>query len=487
MTTRIPIKVVGGSYTHKSTPFDAQETINMYVEKGGKGSKSPDIMLRFPGLKPLISLGNGTGQVRLKALYETSNHRCFTVRGTALIEISSSFTEFFRGNLNSSEGAVSMTDNGIDLVIADGTNLYTFTLSSNSLSVITDTDAPQNTPVVDFVDGYIFGFNPDSTSLGAFSSSNLNDATDWLSTDTYFADGSPDNLVALIVCNQKVMVFGSKSYEWYYNTGTLTGTFKRVEGTVNNIGCASTHSVATMNGRVFWIGAASDGHGIVYMSDGYGAQEISTKPLEQYISSLADITDTIGFTIQVEGHYFYILTFISGDRTYIYDLTENEWTRIAYRDDNTGIQGRHRMIASTYFNGKLLAGDYILGIIHELSTTTYTDNTYPQLCERIFTHIEAQKNLIFWQSLELDIQNGVGETNGDATDPFVQLRWSDDGGRNYGNWVDLPLGATGEFTTRVKAWGLGASRNRTYHLRYAFPTPYAIQGNAIAEVNFGKY
>jgi hypothetical protein len=391
------------------------------------------------------------------------------------------------GTLNTTFGPVSMIDNGVDLTIADGTNIYQMLLSTNVLTVVTDSEAPDTTPILDFVDGYIFAFDPASTDLGSFQHSMLKDASSWQTSDILLAEGSPDRVVSLIVNNQEVWVFGSKSYEIYYNTQQLTNTWQRIPGAIKDIGCASTHSVAKMGGHVFWLGSSKEGHAVVYMSEGYGALEISTKPLEQWINAQLTVDDALGFTMQFNGHFIYVISFQTGDRTYCFDLSTRQWFRIAYRDPLTGVQGRHRMNAQAFFNQKNYVGDYALGIVHELSLTTYTDNSNPQVCERYFSHFEDVKETMFWESIEFDIETGVGTTSGQGSDPYIQLRWSDDGGRTYSNWRPVAIGKKGEYNTRAKTNRLGSSRQRVYHIRYSEPTPFSIQEKTIAEVSFGQY
>jgi hypothetical protein len=242
-----------------------------------------------------------------------------------------------------------------------------------------------------------------------------------------------------------------------------------------------------MGGHVFWLGSSKEGHAVVYMSEGYGALEISTKPLEQWINAQLTVDDALGFTMQFNGHFIYVISFQTGDRTYCFDLSTRQWFRIAYRDPLTGVQGRHRMNAQAFFNQKNYVGDYALGIVHELSLTTYTDNSNPQVCERYFSHFEDVKETMFWESIEFDIETGVGTTSGQGSDPYIQLRWSDDGGRTYSNWRPVAIGKKGEYNTRAKTNRLGSSRQRVYHIRYSEPTPFSIQEKTIAEVSFGQY
>jgi len=482
---RIPIPVVGGDYAHSSIPFDRQETLNMFPEPGMSSSSATGVLRRFPGLKLFATLTNGSGQIRSKGMYVTANERLFVVRGSALIELSTAGAESSSGTLISTEGPISMVDNGLQMIIADGTQLYEYILATNVLSVISDVDAPDNSPVVDFVDQYVFGFNPHDVVLGRFQHSNLSDVTDWPSADEYNAESSPDELVSLTANNGKIWAYGSKSTEVWRNTGAARGTWNRIPGTTKDIGCGAAHSVAKMSGRVFWLGASKEGSSIIYMSgDGFSAVEISTKPLESWINSLSDVSDSIGFTFQHEGHYFYMITFKSGDRTYCYDLTTNNWFRVTYRDTTTGYLGRSRIVASAFFGNKNYVGDYAAGLIYELDSDTYSDNGDPQSCERYFPYFQAQKQRIFWKSLQLDIETGVGLTSG--RDPKIQLRWSDDQGRTFGNWEEMSIGKLGEYDKRVRIDRIGWSYDRVYHIRCTEPVKFNVLNDAIGEVRVGR-
>ncbi len=477
--SRIPIPMVGGAYSHRSLSFDAQVCRNLYPEMGGAQSKGGAALLRRPGLLRFLTV-SGTGAIR--GMYPTSTGRLFVVRGTNLAEVSAAGVETSRGVLNTAFGVVSMTDNGITLVIGDGAAVYGLTLANNTLAIIGDADCPDATPVLNFIDGYIFGFDPNAAQIGTFQHSDLNDATAWLSTDVYVAEGSPDRLVSQIANGREVWNFGSQSYEVWYNTGDATRTWARIPGAFGEIGCAATHSVAKIAGSVFWLGASKEGNGTVWRSNGYSAVRISTHPIESDIASFSNISNAVGFTYQQEGHQFYVLSFQTGDRTWVYDLTTNEWSEWAYRNVQTGEPGRHRAISHVFFNGKNYVGDYADGRVYELSLSTYTDDGDPITWERAFPHFEDKKQRIYWHSIQVDFETGVGLTSGQGSNPLVQLRWSDDGGRSWSNWHNRTLGAIGEYRTRVIWRRLGQSRSRVWSIRGSDPVRIAINDTTIAEV-----
>ncbi len=482
--TRIPIPLVGGSYTHNDVPFDRQETVNMFPERGGAQSNSPALLRLLPGLKPWVTLTNGEGSIR--GMYRTSNDRLFVVRGRALVEIDADGTETLRKLLTPFEdGIVPMTDNGVELSIADGSIIYSFTLATNSIAPVLDSDAPDTTPVLEYIDGYIFGFDPDSASIGTFRHSAVNDVTTWEALDVYTAEGSPDRIVTMRALNRTLWIFGSDSFEVWYNTGdsTLGASWAPLEGSYSNIGCGAQYSLAVIRARIFWLGASREGANIIWMAgEGYEAKRISNRAIESQIAGFDQTDDAWGFAFEYEGHHFYVLTFQTGNKTFVYDITENEWVNWAYLDPDTGVQNRSLAVNSVYFNNTNYVGSYEDGEIYELSKTTYTDNDNPRSWERYFPYFDNLHQRITWRMLEIEITTGTGLLTGQGSDPKIQIRWSDNGGRTFGKWHEMTLGLRGKYGTRVMKRLLGQSRNRVYHIRGSEPIPLAIQDNTVAEV-----
>lgn len=487
MRTRIP--TVGGAYEHDSLPFDAQICVNLYAERGGKQSKSAGILRRCPGLSLFKSVGT-SGAIR--GMYQSSTLRWFIVRGADLVELDAAGTETARGTINTTFGTVSMTDNGFELSVVDGTDFFALDLAANTFALITDPNlvAPTNTPQVAFIDGYTFGFDPDSTALGAFRHSVLSDVNTWLAIDLYTAEGSPDKLVSIIANQRELWLFGSRSYEVWFNAGgdnssAANPTWARLEGSFNDIGIVARHSVASMLGSVFWLGNSEQSPAVIYMSQGYQAVPISTKAITTEINKFSDLSDAIGFTEMTDGHYFYHLTFQTGNKTFVYDLTEQEWHTRAHLNTSTGIQDRHRAIGHVTFNNKSFVGDYENGNVYELTPTVFDDNGDPQLCERKFPTLENLKERISCPWIQFDVLTGVGLTSGQGSVPILKMRFSDDGGRTFRKWRQKKTGKIGEYATRVIFRLLGQFRQRIWHLAYSDPTPFSIQDSTVAEFNNG--
>jgi len=63
-----------------------------------------------------------------------------------------------------------------------------------------------------------------------------------------------------------------------------------------------------------------------------------------------------------------------------------------------------------------------------------------------------------------------------ASNPVIVLRWSDDGGKTWGNEVQLPMGLVGKYKNRAVKYNLGYSRDRVYEVTVSDPVNRDIIG-----------
>ncbi len=130
---------IGPSYTGRSHVYDAQETINMYLETdptGGGKNGQPVILIGTPGLKYQQTLGTGP----IRAIYTVSNQLvdqqfAYVVSGNEIYQIASggAIPTLISGNLTTSSGPVSVADNGNQVVFVDGQNGYFLSINATSL------------------------------------------------------------------------------------------------------------------------------------------------------------------------------------------------------------------------------------------------------------------------------------------------------------------------------------------------------------------
>jgi hypothetical protein len=202
------------------------------------------------------------------------------------------------------------------------------------------------------------------------------------------------------------------------------------------------------------------------------------------------IDDAIANVVQWNGHIFYIITFPTADRTWVYDLTTKMWHEWRSEIDNelpseySVRQGRFRGNPYVYFDGNHIFGDFESGKLYKLSESTYTDNSRMFICERTSRHFQYNLEHVSVNSIQIDVEAGAGLTSGQGSDPQFMLQVSKDGAQSWGPELWRTAGAVGKYRTRVKWNRLGTSRDFTFRLRVSDPTYRVIVGSvADIEVN----
>ena len=445
--------------------------INIFPEIVPEGGKEPAFLQRAPGLRFLAYVGSGP----VRGLWTFGDYG-YAVSGNKLYQINSTWSVTEKGTVTGT-GPVSMVDNGTQLFIAAGVDGFIYNASTDVFAQITDPDFP-GASVVGFIDGYFVFIEPNSQK---FWVTELLDGTSIDPLDFASAEGSPDNLVSMIVDHREVWLFGQTSVEVWYNAGLPDFPLARIQGAFNEIGCAARASVAKLDNGVFWLGADARGRGIVYRSQGYNGQRISTHAVEWQIQQYGDISDATAYTYQQDGHSFYVLNFPSADITWVYDVATQAWHQRAGWLNNAFT--RHRGDCQMAFNAEIVIGDYLAGAIYAYDPAVYTEAGTVQKWLRSWRALPTGANNLrrtTQHSLQLDCESGVGlDGVGQGVDPQVMLRWSDDGGHTWSNEHWKPTGRIGQTGKRVIWRRLGMTtklRDRVYEVSGTDPVKIAIMG-----------
>jgi hypothetical protein len=386
--------------------------------------------------------------------------RAFAVADNKFREIYEDGTWDERGTLNSSDGIVQLSNNTTQICLVDGNYGYIFTLATNAFTVITSSGW-RGSKTVDFVDDYFIFVAPDT---GVYYISQLGDGTTEDPLDFASAEGLPDNLVAAKALHREVWLFGTDSVQVASDTGAALFPFETIQGAFIEYGCAAAYSVAKSANTIFWLGNDKEGQGVVWMATGYMPQRVSTFAIEYAIQRYSDISDAIGYTYQEDGHYFYVLSFPTGNATWVFDVNLQLWHERAYFKD--GKFSRHRANCHMFAFGKHLVGDYASNLIYEQSLDIYDDNGQEIKVVRAAPHISDEDALeyIFHRRLQIDMETGIGLTSGVDSDPQVMLRWSDDGGHTWSKEHWKSAGKIGQYLARAVWRALGRSRDRVYEM-----------------------
>lgn len=496
--------ILGSSYVARSVNAADNIMVNLFPETIPEGGKEPAFLNRCPGLRLLATVGIGP----IRGMWQFGGFG-YVVSGRELYKITSTWSATLLGVVGG-YGPVSMSDNGIQLFVATNPAGYIYNSSTGVFAQITDPDFPGAVTVA-YLDGYFVFNEPDSQRIWITS---LLDGGTVDPLDFASAEGSPDNVVAVLVDHRECWIFGTNSTEVWYDAGTPDFPLAPIQGAFNEIGCIAPYSVAKLDNSVFWLGSDARGRGIVYRANGYTGVRVSTYAVEWQIQQYNNLDDAIAYTYQQDGHAFYVLTFPQANASWVFDVSTNAWHERAAWDGNQFM--RHRSNCMMNFGNEIVVGDYQNGKLYAFDMADYSDNADVQRWLRRWRALPPGQNNLkrtAQHSLQLDCEAGVGisgyapsdvvelatesmttittesgdsilialdpATVSSAVDPQVMLRWSDDGGHTWSNEHWRSMGRIGETGRRVIWRRLGMTtklRDRVYEISGSDPVKIAIVG-----------
>jgi len=346
------------------------------------------------------------------------------------------------------------------------------TLYGLNFTTIPSTDgAFQGGETVDIVDNYFVYNKPNSQQWAA------SDALSVLTNSLSFAskDGSPDNLVSLIVDRREVYLLGEMSSEAWIDTGATPFPFSRIPGTATQQGIAAKFSMSRVGNSFAYVSRNNRGQAMIVQMNGYVPQRISTHAVENTLANQV-VSDAVGWTYQLEGHEVYVVSFPSiGENglTWAYDTTTGMWHKWLYTN-NQGEFERHRGNCCALFNNQILVGDYSNGKLYALDRNYYTDDGQEirrvRRCPHILTDLQRQ----FFDELQIQFQPGVGNSEDPGFNPQAMLRWSNDGGSTWSNEYWTSIGKQGKYKNRAIWRRLGTARDRVFEVVVTDPIKAVI-------------
>lgn len=480
------IKFIGPSYSLRSVAVDGQRTINMYPDIDETGDGKKNIFLTgTPGLGNYITIENTTENTEIRATFTDSKGNFFAVCGFNFIQFlydkqDKSISQRIIGSLDTNTGPVSIAENGFQIAIVDGENLYIYIYADDTFSSYNPAGW-QGSNTVSYFGTYFVFCKPNSQQ---FYISKAYDGTQFDPLAFASKEGVPDNLITTLTVNQTLWLFGSRSIEVYYNSGAELFPLEVMNGGFITYGCSAPFSVALMNNLPVWMGRDDNGAGTIYISNNsYQPQRISNFAVEYFMQNLETIEDAVAYSYQQEGHYFYVINFPSGNTTWVYDMTTSMWHERQFFNLNTAQAERHRGQYHAFWNNKHLVSDYNKNIIYEMSLDIYTDNSNPIQRIRRSPHLAGDSlQRIAFREFQLDLDVGKPFFMNYSTTGKIGLRYSNDGGKTWSSYIYVDLAKNGEYLKRIIWRRLGMSRNRVWEVSQSDPIPVTwISANIILE------
>jgi hypothetical protein len=480
--------------------------VNLFPEATPENGLEIGYLNRAPGLTKLVTIGSGP--IRGLWAHQTNGSDAYCVSGTEFYKIYPDYTYVKLGDV-AGTGPVTFADNGIQMFIAANPKGYIYNEVTNVFAEITDPDFT-GAGTVTYLDGYFVYNEPDSQKIWI---TQLLDGTSVDPLDFASAEGSPDGVVAVNAIHRELWVFGTDTTEVWYDSGATDFPLTPIQGAFNETGCIAPYSVAKLDNSLFWLGNDPRGFGVVYRSNGYASQRVSTHAIEYAVQGYTDISDAVAYTYQQEGHAFYVISFPTGNATWVYDVATGAWHERAYLTN--GEFTRHRSNCQCNFQSTTLVGDYENGNIYKFDLDVYADNGATQKWLRSWRALPSGQNNLkrtAQHSLQLEAETGVGLNGIDPLDPLegllatelgeiiatatgeellvtvatveganprVMLRWADDGGHTWSNEHWTSMGRIGVYGYRTIWRRLGMTqklRDRVYEVSGTDPVKIAIMG-----------
>lgn len=465
-----PVPFCDGAYTDDSPPFSPQETVNMLVQNAeAPGTRSQKKIVCVPGLVTVGSpeLGEEIG-VELGDFVRGGRN----VEGTRYWVIGNSF---FRQNADHSftrlggdipgAGRVVMVrnqiTNGSQIGIFYGSDGWVYNTVDESFTKITD-DGFTGFKSADFIDQMVVGTDPHGRH---FYPSALAEMLEYQTLEQQEAEAAPDPIQCVLVLNQELLIFGTRTLQAYASTGDPEELFADKKAGKDR-GTISRFSPIKLDNTAFFIGDDS----IAYRLDGYTPIRISRHSEEAEWSKL-DMTKCFSMVWEDRGHKVWYIT-VPGKGTWGYDCATREWhTRqsygmkawranvlVPYKGEwyvgDSRSTNVYRMDWRLMAEACVLQGTRIAGVEQD------ADPGQPLVRRRISGVAHNNGNRLTLHGFRLTIDTGREIPSGydfDLDDHYASVSLSKDG-RTFGEERVKDLGAVGDFNKEVVMRRLGIGR-----------------------------
>ena len=459
------IPLFGAGLTSYSAVVTRQRRLNVIYDIRKDQDRAAIVAVGTPGCRLWITLP--TYPVRG---YRVVGRTLYVVAGNVLYTVSTGGIVTSLGVLATVATYVSMADDSVTLVIADGIAGYGVNISTGVISVIADANFPNGCTSVDVLNSHIIAHVPGTRK---FRISGLLAATTWSPEIYGTKENASDLLQAIEVLNGVLILWGDTTLEQWQDVGDYPLPYDRIQGATQLYGLAAVHSRVQVGNSTIFLGKSRDGGLKILQLVGGQIQAISDSDIEYLLSNFSVTADAVGMAYTAYGHPIYQITFPSIPRTLAYDLSTGMW-----HDAQTGltVQGRHFANLSVAFNGLNLVSDSTTGNLYIMDEDTYTDNGVAIPREVCTRHIRNAGNDIFLARAFFDFETGVGSSA--ALDPQVMVSVSRDGGRTFGPEKRRSIGAVGDYVKRVTLNRLGQGFDLVLKIRVTDSVKFVICGGS---------
>jgi len=445
MGKTIPISIAGPAYEGPAKGLNAQTCVNLCHLVDRAGGKAVLSLMGRPVLKSVL-VNLGAAPIRGEISVDGN---IYTVQGSNFWEVRPDGQPTLRGTLDTNSGTVELAWNGLQIGMADGTKLYSYTLSSTAFAAVGGGCLGGDS--ICFIDQ--FGVT-NKLNSGIAQSSGIRDFTSWSGLDVATAEGDPDDLVRVMAIHSDLHLMGISTNEIYNYANVGATGFPFLPRQRDNIGLGARWGAIAADNALYWPGQNGEGfYGIVRSTGGVPAK-VSTPAIDYQIGQYSTISDCIGWSFTLEGHTFIGFTFPTGGATWVFDAATGLWAEWRSYGYDSFKAAYHCVL-----NGEHVMGDTTTGKLYKVGFGAYSDTGDPVIKQRTTQHLTSNGLPLRINKLHIDFEPGVGLVTGQGSDPLCMLEVSRDGGHTFIDMGWRTIGKIGEYSARAEWHQLGQSRN----------------------------
>jgi len=174
---------------------------------------------------------------------------------------------------------------------------------------------------------------------------------------------------------------------------------------------------------------------------------------------------------------FYVLSFVTENISFCYDLTTQTWTQWGYWNTGTAAYERYLGQNFTYATnwGIFLVGDRSDSIVWKLEADAYedgSDDIRTMIRTGNIDHGTHQTKVS--KALRLKFKRGTGTA---TTEPVATVRWRDDNGQwQVTTGINISQGATGDYEYFKDMYPMGVYKTRQYEIVFKHDADFILAG-----------
>lgn len=444
-----------GLSSYKRAEGDLPElpVINMYAEQAPTETGGVVLQSRPPLADRSANMGAGP----VRQLYKRDgvlSGALFGVSGSSLYMDTTSL-----GGING-DGPVSMDGYADLLFAAAGGSLWGY--DGSTLAAVT---FPDGANVLKVIVGESRAIAIRADTQAFYYSDPLSDNIDGLNFAS--AESQPDRLLDCLYLDGILILYGAETVEFWPSTGNSDLPFAPLQGRVYKKGIKATGCATKIGSTHAWVTNQNQ----VCMTE--ESNIISNVGLEERIEAATNVSL---FNFLING--IEMLGLRLDEETQVWSLRSGMWSEFqSYGESNFVPQCWSGGVFGSAIDGKTItwgSGFTDLGGVFE---------------RRFRGGFPLNGGNVGIRSLRLRANVGnTGFLSGDYADPQCEMRFSRDAGRTWSQWFPAPLGAQGEYRTRLEWRRLGTfdDPGALFEFRTTDQVPFRVSAVTVNDPGAGR-